>query len=43
MLEDLIPSKESENKFTFKCGNIKGNTPDFHLKSLRNVLLVEKF
>lgn len=35
MLEDLIPSKESESKFTLKCGNIKANTPDFHLKSLR--------
>lgn len=41
MLEDLFPSKESESKFTLKCGNIKANTPDFHLKSLRHVLLVD--
>lgn len=38
---DLIPSKESESRFTFKCDIIKGNTPDFNLKSLRHVLLVE--
>lgn len=40
---DLIPSKESERKLTFKCGNIKVNNSDSHLKSLRSALLVESF